>query len=85
MSPIRHLKRIWVALLCILLTILPVGDLFAQEQKQQQQTRKRGPRWKGPEIGSVIKDFELPILGGGKFKLSDYRGKIVIIELGACT
>jgi len=43
------------------------------------------PRRTGPPVGEVVKDFELPILGEGTFKLSEQKGKIVVIELGACT
>jgi thiol-disulfide isomerase/thioredoxin len=33
------------------------------------------------EVGTVPKDFELPVLGGTEFvKLSDYRGKVVLID-----
>ena len=79
-------KRVWVALLCVCFAVLLVNDVFAQDQQKQRQNRqRRTPRWKGPEIGSVIKDFELPTIDGGKFKLSDHKGEIVIIELGACT
>ena len=77
------LKRIWVTLLCVCFVVLLIDDVFSQER----QRRSRGGRasWKGPEIGSVIKDFELPTADGKKFKLSDHKGEIVIIELGACT
>ena len=77
-------KRVWVVLLCICFTVLLVDDILAQD-KQKQKRPRRAPRWKGPEIGSVIQDFELPTLDGKKFKLSDHRGEIIIIELGACT
>jgi cytochrome oxidase Cu insertion factor (SCO1/SenC/PrrC family) len=79
-------KRVWVAFLCVCFSVLLVDDVFAQDQqKQKRERRKPRWRWKGPEIGTVIQDFELPTLDGKKFKLSDNRGKIVIIELGACT
>jgi len=79
-------KRVWVALLCICFAVLLVDNVFAQDQQRQRQNRQRRmPRWKGPEIGSVIQDFELPTLDGEKFKLSDHRREIIIIELGACT
>ena len=77
-------KRVWVVLLCICFTVLLVDDILAQDQQKKKRT-SRAPRWKGPDIGSVIQDFELPTLDGKKFKLSDHRGEIIIIELGACT
>ena len=76
-------KRIWGGLLCMSLTLLLVGSLFAQEQRQRRQ--RRMPRWEGPPVGTVVKDFSLPILKGGTFTLSELRGKITVIELGACT
>lgn len=78
-------KRVWVALLCIVFALLIVDNLFAQDQQQRRRRRRARWPWKGPEIGSVIRDFELPTVDGKKFKLSDHRGEIVIIELGACT
>jgi len=76
----------WVGLVTLILALLLVGDLYAQQTKHRAG-RNRSNRfgWKGPDIGSVIKDFELPILKDGTFKLSDYRGKIVVLEFGACT
>lgn len=76
-------KRLWVGLLCFCFVFLFFENANAQDRSKRAQ-RKR-PGWKGPPIGKVVKDFELPILDGGKFKLSDQRGKIVVIELGACT
>jgi len=75
-----------MGLLCVGFTLTLVGELSAQEQDQKQRREGgRRWRWKGPDIGTEIKDFELDILGGAKFKLSDHRSKIIIIELGACT
>lgn len=78
-----NLRRVWVSLLCICFTLLLFDNLLAQDSTRQQ--RRRMPRPTAPPIGSVIKDFELPILGEGTFKLSEQKGKIVVIELGACT
>ena len=55
-------------------------SVLAQERKG-----RRKPGWQGPEIGAVVEDFELPLLDGGTFKLSDQRGRILAIEMGACT
>ena len=80
-----NLKRLWAVLLCILLVVMLFDNILAQEQQQQRSRERRRPSWVGPELGTVIKDFELPVLGGGTFKLSEHKDKIVVIELGACT
>ncbi|GEM_PF-932238 len=80
-----RLKKYFGIASVILLFMILSTDVYPQQQKGRSRRRVSRWPWKGPEIGSVIKDFELPILDGGKFKLSDHRGKIVIIELGACT
>ncbi len=79
-------KKLWVGLLCAFLFLTLVGEIFAQEQPERPtQKRPRRWPWKGPEIGSVIQDFELPVLEDGTFRLSEKKGRIIIIELGACT
>ncbi len=80
-----NIRNAWVKLLCIVLTIMFVDSQVIAQERQQRQRRTREWPWKGPPVGSEIKDFELPVLGGGTFKLSDHKGQIVIIELGACT
>lgn len=42
-----------------------------------------GPDWKRIEPGVLAEDFTLPQLGGGSVKLSDLRGRIVIMECWA--
>ncbi|KPK87769.1 hypothetical protein AMJ80_11740 [bacterium SM23_31] len=76
-------KRVWVSLLCICFTLLLFDNLLAQDRPQPSQRRMD---WQPEmEIGDTVRDFELPILGGGTFKLSEQKGKIVVMELGACT
>ena len=78
-----HVRRLWVGLLCICFALMLFDNLNAQERRR----RPRGgmQRWKGPPIGTEVRDFELPLLDGGSFKLSEKRGTIIVIELGACT
>gem|GEM_PF-5265222 len=53
-----NLKRLWVGLLCVGFTLSLVGELSAQEQEQKQRREGgRRWRWKGPDIGTEIKDF----------------------------
>ena len=37
----------------------------------------------GAEVGNQLADFATEIIGGGEFRLSDYRGKAVFINLWA--
>jgi hypothetical protein len=39
----------------------------------------------GPRPGDMAPDFELPNLGGGVFRLSEHRGKPVLLTLGSIT
>jgi hypothetical protein len=39
----------------------------------------------GPQPGTPAPDFELPVLGGGSFRLSHRSGKPVLIEFGSIT
>ncbi|MBW7995947.1 MAG: hypothetical protein FVQ81_05115 [Candidatus Glassbacteria bacterium] len=73
-------KRAWTGLVCVCLVLLLFDSVLAQER-----TRRRQPGWQGPPIGAVVEDFELPLVDGGTFKLSDQRGRILAIEMGACT
>ena len=75
-------KRLFVGILCSLFTVMLFENLLAQDL---QKKLSRIFPWKGPEIGSVVKDFELTTYDGKNFKLSDQRGKIVVLEMGACT
>jgi hypothetical protein len=77
-------RKIVAGLLCICFVLLLFDSVLAQDQ-QQRRTR-RMPRWKPElEIGDKVQDFELQILDGGTFKLSEKRGTIIVLELGACT
>ena len=78
-----RLKNVWVGLLCICFALTLFDCQSARDGGNRQ--RERMPRWEGPPIGSEVKDFELPVLDGGAFKLSDQRGRIIVLEMGACT
>jgi cytochrome oxidase Cu insertion factor (SCO1/SenC/PrrC family) len=76
-------KKIWVGLLCIVFALMLFDNLIAQDRSQR--ARRRMPRWKGPDIGTVVEDFSLKTVDGKTFSLSDVKGKIFVMELGACT
>ncbi|MEE8382623.1 MAG: hypothetical protein V3R78_12200 [Thermodesulfobacteriota bacterium] len=75
-------KRLLVCFLCSLFTLVLFEDLRALDL--QEKLKSIFP-WEGPQIGSVVKNFELKTYEGKDFKLSDQRGKIVVLEMGACT
>ena len=45
--------------------------------------RSRGPGSEVPEVGSRAPDFTLVSLGGGSVRLSDYEGKVVLLNFWA--
>ncbi len=75
------ISRIFLLGVCIMFVL--AGSLFAEDKSKDKSGKK--PRWEGPPVGTVIRDFELPLLAGGTFRLSDQRGKILVLEMGACT
>jgi cytochrome oxidase Cu insertion factor (SCO1/SenC/PrrC family) len=76
-----HHCKIWASILVGVFILLFISKACAQEKSNILPRFK----WKGPDIGSQIRDFELPTLTGEKFRLSNYKGKIIVIEMGACT
>ena len=78
-----NLRYFWVNLLCIGFILMLFDNLIAQDRSKSP--KRKTLVWEGPPIGSLVKDFELPIFDGGTFKLSNHRGNIVVIELGSCT
>ena len=71
-----------MVMLHALLTVVFIENVLA---KNLQEELKRIFPWEGPHIGSVVKDFELKTYDGRNFRLSNQRGKIVVLEMGACT
>ena len=43
------------------------------------------PADQGTEVGNLLPDFSTDLLGGGTFRLSDYRGQVVIINFWGTT
>ena len=75
-------KNIWVSLLCIIFLVLFFDNVSSQDRKKRSS---RMPRWKGPEVGTVLKDFSLKTVAGENYKLSDSKGQVVVFIFGACT
>ena len=52
----------------------------------QARTRRKGRREvQHPAVGETLEDFELKDIEGNPVKLSDFKGRIFVLELGACT
>ena len=78
-------RSIMASLLCMVFTVMLFDTLLAQDTRQRRRRPRMMSPWRGPEIGSIVGDFELKTYEGKVFKLSEQRGKIVVLEIGACT
>ena len=80
------LGKAWSVVLALVLVCFLGGMLFAQSRGGRAG---RGGRGRGnvqhPEVGETLDDFELKDVKGKTVKLSDFREKIFVLELGACT
>ena len=80
------LKKSWVLVGVLLFSWLACDSVWSEERGRQRPEGRRPRREvKRPQIGTILKDFTLKDVHGKPVKLSDYRGKIVTMELGACT
>lgn len=73
-------KRIFLAIAFLLIS----GFCCAQDDSGPQGTPKKDscPTCLVKDFaGQLLPDFELPLLGGGKLKLSNLRGKAVLLNL----
>lgn len=48
-------------------------------QQQERQQPQQEPKYAQPHLGQPAPDFELPATNGGTVKLSDYRGRKVVL------
>ena len=74
--------RFGVGFLCIAFLLIFINNSLAQERPQRRAKRTRP---KAPEVGTFAKDFSLKTTDGKPFTLSEQKGKIVVLEFGACT
>jgi len=74
--------RIYACLLCIAFLLIPVSNLIGQERTNRPRKREHPPI---PKVGTFAKDFSLKTADGETFKLSEHKGRIIILEFGACT
>jgi cytochrome oxidase Cu insertion factor (SCO1/SenC/PrrC family) len=75
-------RRLWAGLLLALPVCLMAGD---DATGQHRGRGERGRQKNRPKLGEKLKDFELKDVKGKAIHLSDFKEKIFILELGACT
>ena len=76
----------WVVALCAVVTLLlgwvvPEQRARGEEQKPAPESRRATP----PQVGQTVADFALKDVEGKTVRLSDFRGRILVLEFGACT
>jgi len=77
------MKKIWktLPLLCTAALLLASGFAFAQDKKDEKpKDEPKKEKVVAAEIGKAAPGFELKDLAGKTVKLSDYKGKIVVLE-----
>ncbi len=72
------LPLIFLSLLLALMSFLPKDILPAEPTTQAQTSRQYLV-----QVGDVAPDFEMTLADGGKVKLSDLRGKLVMLQFTA--
>jgi len=76
----------WVVALSAVVTLLFGWAVLAQRahgegQKPASESRRATP----PKVGETVADFALKDVEGKTVKLSDFRGRILVLEFGAYT
>ncbi len=79
------LRKTWIGLLVLVLASFLANTVWAQDEEAQPDRRRRRREVVHPKVGEVLKDFTLKDVKGKDVKLSDFRNKIFVLELGACT
>jgi cytochrome oxidase Cu insertion factor (SCO1/SenC/PrrC family) len=79
------LRKTWIGLLVLVLASFLVNAAWAQGEGGQRRRRRRRREVVHPKVGEVLEDFTLKDVKGKDVKLSDFRNKIFVLELGACT
>jgi cytochrome oxidase Cu insertion factor (SCO1/SenC/PrrC family) len=81
----RLLRRTLHGVLSLVLVSLLVVPALAQEKTQQQRRRRPRREVVHPKVGEAIPNFTLEDIDGKEVNLTDFRNKIFVLELGACT
>ncbi len=73
-------------LLALTLGVVTCIAAYAQPRAEGDRPRRgAGMKLKIPQVGDEVEEFELKDVEGETVKLSGLRGKILALELGACT
>ena len=78
------LRKMWIGLFVLAAAVMLVDTALAAEDHGKPRERRRR-EIVHPKVGEVLKDFTLKDVNGKEVKLSDFRNKIFVLELGACT
>ncbi|MFC1736707.1 hypothetical protein ACFL1X_11365 [Candidatus Hydrogenedentota bacterium] len=83
-------KAFWISMISLVAALLLGDTALAQRGRGAPGGRGRPagrPMRRGnePKVGDKIADFALNDVHGKEVKLSDFKNKIFVLELGACT
>jgi peroxiredoxin len=70
-------KRSTLILVVSVIIVVVAGFILSSKQRSAE------PLSSGTEIGQLAPDFKLPTVGGGEVKLSELRGKVVLVNFWA--
>ncbi len=79
-APFFCVKRIVLVFLILWLSLLETG---CSKNEDKSASEKSGSPKLGVEVGDIAPDFKIKNLKGGESALSDYRGKVVLINFWA--
>jgi peroxiredoxin len=77
------LNRIWFGLLILVVIGASIGFSFFSDQDGSHAEKKQNKKENSERKYPLAPDFELSDLSGNKVRLSEYRGKVVIIDFWA--
>ena len=84
-------RIVWAAAIAVLAFALAWFNLIEPDAGGKEMPAEVPPAAEtedlpvGTEVGQVLPDFSTDLLGGGEFRLSDYRGRVVIINFWGTT